>query len=82
MGSVTDASGNYSLNVTDRAGSLVYSYIGFVSQEVPINNRSAINITLLTDTKALNEVVVVGYGTQRKETITGSVVLGKRRRPG
>ena len=76
-GSVTDASGNYSLTAPDRTGSLVFSYIGFVTQEVPINNQSSINITLATDTKSLNEVVVVGYGTQRKETVTGSVAAVK-----
>ncbi|HEX9957455.1 MAG TPA: SusC/RagA family TonB-linked outer membrane protein, partial [Fibrella sp.] len=77
MGSVTDASGNYSLTAPSREGSLVFSYIGFVSQEVPINGQSTISITMATDTKSLNEVVVVGYGTQRKETITGSVVAVK-----
>ncbi|ARK13641.2 SusC/RagA family TonB-linked outer membrane protein [Fibrivirga algicola] len=77
QGSVTDAMGNYSLNAPNRNGSLVFSYIGFVSQEVPINNQSNINITLAADTKSLNEVVVVGYGVQRKETITGSVVAVK-----
>ena len=76
-GSVTDASGNYSLTAPDRNGSLVFSYIGFTTQEVPINNQSSINITLATDMKSLNEVIVVGYGTQRKETVTGSVVAVK-----
>jgi hypothetical protein len=77
IGSVTDASGNYSVNAPDKAGSLIFSYIGFVSQEVPINNRSSISITLAADTKALNEVVVVGYGVQKKETVTGSVASVK-----
>ncbi|MBO0948461.1 SusC/RagA family TonB-linked outer membrane protein [Fibrella forsythiae] len=77
QGSVTDATGNFSINAPNRNGSLVFSYIGFVTQEIPINNQSAINVTLAADTKALNEVVVVGYGVQRKETITGSVVAVK-----
>ena len=76
-GSVTDASGNYALTAPTRNETLVFSYIGFTTQEVPINNQSAINITLGVDTKSLNEVVVVGYGTQRKETITGSVAAVK-----
>ncbi|WP_080239692.1 SusC/RagA family TonB-linked outer membrane protein [Spirosoma rigui] len=76
-GSVTDGNGNYSLSAPDKNGSLVFSYIGFTTQEVPINNQSTINITLATDMKSLNEVVVVGYGTQRKETVTGSVVAVK-----
>ncbi|MBC3785517.1 SusC/RagA family TonB-linked outer membrane protein [Spirosoma utsteinense] len=76
-GSVTDVSGNYSLTAPDPNGSLVFSYIGFTTQEVPIKNQSTVNITMATDMKSLNEVVVVGYGTQRKETITGSVVAVK-----
>ena len=79
IGSVSDADGGYSLNVppNNANGALVFSYIGFTTQELPINNQTAINVTLATDTKSLNEVVVVGYGTQRKETITGSVVAVK-----
>lgn len=76
-GSVTDAQGAYSVNATDTKGSLVFSYIGYVTQEVPIDGKSTVNITMGTDTKSLNEVVVVGYGTQRKETVTGSVASVK-----
>ena len=76
-GSVTDTEGRYSVNTTASATALVFSYIGFTTQEVPIGGKSTINVTLATDTKSLNEVVVVGYGTQRKETITGSVVAVK-----
>ena len=75
LGTVTDADGNFNLNVPDgqENGTLVVSYIGFVTQEVQIANRSSIDIRLKTDTKALEEVVVVGYGTQTKESITGAV---------
>ncbi len=76
-GSVTDATGNYVLTAPNRNGTLVFSYIGFTTQEVQINNQSSVNITLATDTKSLNEVVVVGYGVQKKETITGSVAAVK-----
>ncbi|MCY7360325.1 MAG: TonB-dependent receptor plug domain-containing protein, partial [Rudanella sp.] len=76
-GSVSDAQGAYSVNATNSKGSLVFSYIGYVTQEVAMNGRSTVNITLATDTKSLNEVIVVGYGTQRKETITGSVASVK-----
>ncbi|MFD2569353.1 SusC/RagA family TonB-linked outer membrane protein [Spirosoma soli] len=76
-GSVTDAEGRYSLNAPSGATALVFSYIGYITQEVSINGRSSINLTLATDTKSLNEVIVVGYGTQKKETITGSVVAVK-----
>lgn len=76
-GSVSDANGAYSLNAADPNGTLVFSYIGYTTQEVPIKGQSTVNITLATDTKSLNEVVVVGYGTQRRETVTGSVVSVK-----
>lgn len=52
---------------------IVFSYIGYQSQEVPVGNQSTINITLKDDTQKLEEVVVVGYGTQKKVTVTGSV---------
>jgi len=75
QGTVTDADGNFNLNVPDgqENGTLVVSYIGFVSQEVQIANRSVVNIQLKTDTKALEEVVVVGYGTRTKESVTSAV---------
>ena len=76
-GSVTDSDGNYTVNAPNGASTLVFSFIGYVSQEVAIGNRSQINITMLTDVKSLNEVVVVGYGVQKKETVTGSVVSVK-----
>ena len=77
VGSVTDIDGKYTVSAPSPTGSLVFSYIGFTTQELPINNRSTINLTLAADMKSLNEVVVVGYGTQRKETVTGSVVSVK-----
>ncbi|CCH51860.1 TonB-dependent receptor plug [Fibrisoma limi BUZ 3] len=76
-GTVTDADGRYQLNVTGSNPTLVFSYIGYVTQELPVNGKSSINLTLAADTKSLNEVVVVGYGTQKKETVTGSVVSVK-----
>ncbi|WP_230679927.1 SusC/RagA family TonB-linked outer membrane protein [Pontibacter rufus] len=69
----TDMQGNYSLTVPGLDGTLVFSFIGYQTQEVPINNRSTIDVSLQTDTKALEEVVVVGYGTQKKATVTGSI---------
>ncbi|UFH52109.1 TonB-dependent receptor [Spirosoma sp. KNUC1025] len=76
-GTVSAADGGYNLNVPSRTSTLVFSYIGFLSQEVPVNNRNEINITLASDDKMLNEVVVVGYGEQKKETVTGSVATVK-----
>lgn len=70
----TDFDGNFSLDNVPGNGILVFSYIGYVSQEVPINNRTSLNLTLLEDTQALDEVVVVGYGTQKKADLTGSIV--------
>jgi TonB-dependent SusC/RagA subfamily outer membrane receptor len=72
-GLASDAEGRYSLSVPAGATTLVASFVGFTTQEIPINNRTTVNITLATDAKALEEVVVVGYGTQRKANLTGAV---------
>lgn len=72
-GTTTDVDGNYTLPAPAGPGTLVVSYVGYVTKEVAINNRTTINISLAVDAKALEEVVVVGYGTKTKESITGSV---------
>ena len=72
-GTVTDANGAFTLNVPDNVGTLVVSSIGFTAQEVAINGRSNIDVTLRTDVKSLSEVVVVGYGTQRRAEVTSAV---------
>lgn len=72
-GTVTDMDGNFTLNVKPGA-TLVITYIGYDGQEIAVGNQSNFNISLKeTGSKALNEVVVIGYGTQRKEAVTGSV---------
>jgi TonB-linked SusC/RagA family outer membrane protein len=71
-GTSTDADGNFSLDVPDGA-TLVISSVGYVSQEVPVSGRTTINVALVTDTQQLNDVVVVGYLTQKREDVTGSV---------
>src|SRR5690554_701955 len=71
-GTVTDIDGGFSLNVPED-GILVISYIGYQSQEIPVAGRNSINIVLREDAELLDEVVVVGYGVQRKATITGAV---------
>ncbi|QJD79124.1 SusC/RagA family TonB-linked outer membrane protein [Spirosoma rhododendri] len=76
-GTVTGVEGDYVLNVQNRNATLVFSYIGYISQEVALNGRNAVNITLASDDKMLSEVVVVGYGEQKKETVTGSVATVK-----
>src|SRR5690606_37788981 len=75
-GTITNAEGTYSVNAAGNA-TLVFSFLGYISQEVPINNRSTINVSLKTDTRALEEVDVVGYGTQRKVETTGSIASVK-----
>ncbi len=72
-GAATDAEGNYSITVPTGDATLVFSFIGFITEEVPVNNRSTIDIALVQDIQALNEVVVVGYGTQRRQDLVGSV---------
>ncbi len=71
-GTTTDVDGNYKVAVPNNA-TLVYSYVGFLGKEVAVGNQSVVDVTLAEDTKTLNEVVVVGYGTQQKRDITGSV---------
>lgn len=71
-GTVTDANGNYSLTVPEQ-GILVFSFTGAVTKEVQVNNQKTINVKLSQDVKTLNETVVVGYGTQSKKAVTGSV---------
>ncbi|CAG4991608.1 TonB-dependent receptor P3 [Dyadobacter sp. CECT 9275] len=76
QGTITTVEGTYSISA-DKDAVLVFSFVGYVKQEVPVNNRQKIDITLLPDTKALEEVVVVGYGTQRKIETTGSIASVK-----
>ena len=72
-GTVTDAAGSYSFSVTDENVVLVFSFIGYVSQEIPIGGRSSIDVSMVEDVVSLGEVVVVGYGTQKKTDLTGAV---------
>ena len=65
--------GNFSISVPAASSVLVFSYIGFTSKEIPVRNQTEINVTLLPSAAELEQVVVVGYGTQRKEAVTGSV---------
>src|SRR5690606_11409363 len=72
IGTATDIDGNYSLTVPEDA-SLVFSFIGYETQTIPVGDQSVINVTLVEDISSLDEVVVVGYGTQKKVNLTGSV---------
>ncbi|MEJ6981394.1 TonB-dependent receptor [Pedobacter sp. P351] len=69
----TDVNGGYKISVPDGNSTLIFSFIGFATQEVAVNSRTVINVQLQSDTKALEEVVIVGYGTQKKANLTGSV---------
>ena len=72
-GTSTDADGNYSLRVGSNSAVLVFSYIGKRPQEVTVGDRSVINVNLEDDNQILDEVVVIGYGTQIKRDLTGSI---------
>jgi TonB-dependent starch-binding outer membrane protein SusC len=72
-GTTTDAEGRYSLAVLEDNALLVFSFIGYASQEVAVNGRSLIDVVLIEDVQNLEEVVVVGYGEQKKATITGAI---------
>ena len=75
-GTVTDLDGNFSLNVQPGA-TLVISYIGFETQEIAVGNQSTINVTMKEDNTSLEEVVVIGYGVQKKKLVTGATVQVK-----
>lgn len=72
-GATTDVDGNYSIQVPDEGGALVFSFIGYSTQEIQIGNQSIIDIQFSEDTQGLDEVIVVGYGTQKKINVTGAV---------
>ena len=77
IGSYTDFDGNFSLNVPETGEVLVVSYLGYMTKELVISKNLTFNIQLDIDTNTLDEIVVVGYGTQRKSDITGSVTSVK-----
>lgn len=72
-GTVTDGSGAYTLQVSALEGALVFSFIGYTTQEEPVGGRSQINVNLVADIKALQEVVVVGYGKENRRDLVGSI---------
>src|SRR5690606_8495181 len=72
-GTTSDTNGRYSISVPSGDAVLVFSFIGYTTQEIPVGNQSAIDVTMVADVQTLGEITVVGYGTQRKETVTGAV---------
>ncbi|MDR1155737.1 MAG: TonB-dependent receptor [Bacteroidales bacterium] len=77
VGVVTGYDGKYSISIPDRAAVLVFSFMGYTAQEVIVGNRTGIDVVLNEDVREIDEVVVVGYGTQKKSTLTGSVASVK-----
>jgi len=73
VGTVTDIEGAYSLDVPDENSVLVYSSVGFVTEAITVGTRTIIDVTLNTDVTALSEIVVVGYGTQKRAEVTGAI---------
>lgn len=72
QGTVTDIEGNYTIGV-DAGAILIFSFVGYITEEVSVGSRSNINLSMMPDIQQLSEVIVVGYGTQRKVDVTGSI---------
>ncbi len=72
-GTITDSNGAYSLTLPDGSGVLVFSFIGYITQEIQVSGRSTLHVVLEEDRQSLEEIVVVGYGTQRKKELTSAV---------
>lgn len=73
QGTVTDVDGEFSLSVPSANSTIVFSYVGFRELEVPLEGRNYVSVTMEQDTELLDEVIVVGYGTQRRTSVTGAV---------
>ncbi len=73
VGTVTDLDGRYSIEIPSDESVLVFSAVGYVAEEIPVNGRSTINLTMTVDVQELSEIVVVGYGTQKRADVTGAI---------
>ncbi|HOK26501.1 MAG TPA: TonB-dependent receptor [Bacteroidales bacterium] len=73
VGTTTDVEGNFSISVSDKNATLVFSFIGYTPQEIALAGRTTLNVSLVSETVGLEEIVVVGYGTQQKRTISGAI---------
>lgn len=76
-GASTDFDGNYSIELTSGVKTLVFSYLGFKTVEIPVNGKTTINVNLEEDIASLDEVVIVGYGTQKKESVVAAITQVK-----
>src|SRR5690606_5254296 len=74
-GTISSSDGGYELVIPDGENILIFSFVGYLTQEVALGNRTTVDIGLEVDQKSLEEVVVVGYGTQKKSDLTGSVTV-------
>lgn len=74
-GSISDSEGNYSIEVPSGDAALIFSFVGYATQTIPVGNRTIINVALVEDKVSLDELVVIGYGTQRKSDLTGAVAV-------
>ena len=77
VGTSTDVEGNFTISVPNESAVLVFSFVGFTSQEVVVGNKTTLEVSLESDSKALSEVVVIGYGSVRKSDLTGAVATIK-----
>jgi len=73
VGTVTNNNGTYALNIPDYNGILIFSFIGFTTREIPLNGQKIVDVELIEESRSLNDVIVVGYGVQKKVNLTGSV---------
>lgn len=72
-GTITDIDGRYSIALSDELGTLIFSFVGFAPKEIPLNGQSMVDVALEQDIQSLEEVVVVGYGAQKKSVVTGAI---------
>jgi TonB-linked SusC/RagA family outer membrane protein len=72
-GQISDANGKFTVRIPDREAVLVFSFIGYTPQEIRVQQGSIVNVKMVSETKQIDEVVVVGYGTQKKESVVGAI---------
>jgi len=77
IGTATDANGKYTLRLDNSRFTLIFSYLGYVTQEIPVNGQTFIDVKMVADPKSLKEVVVIGYGTQKRENVTDAITTVK-----
>ena len=76
-GAISDFDGNYSIKMNANTGTLVFSYLGFKTAEIAVKGQTTVNVNLVSDTQQLDDVVIIGYGSQKKATVVGAVTQAK-----